>query len=754
MKKSLAVMLALIMVLCMIPTTAFAASMSWTWTVTAIGGNYYRSDGTETSTNKYTINQHLDNSVDHEIGYKFEWNASAGGNNYKGGWQLCLTVDGNIVERSTAYIYERDMSTASATWTAPKSSHTGNSSHPFTLYLSRYPARFQKITLKYDANGGTNAPASDTKQVEKGQSATFTVSNQKPTRENYTFKGWSTDENAATAEYKGGDSITINENTTLYAVWEANTQPETPPEKPKPDNTPAIPGLTELNEVVKVKCKTAPKSHEEKTFGFNWFSCQVGEVIKNNGEYTCTITVLPDEYVTAYNVMHYPGHTLDPDGQKDTLTLKWNATDKQWENTDSAKLPITFTVKCDTVEPTKPDKPGEGVILDLINKINVQCIANTDPKHPEKGYDPIEGSYDVGEVSGDKEKGYTCEITVKPEKYVEKYNADVTGTNHTLAAGEGNKTVTLKYDSANDEWKVDIGMPVVFKVQCDNTQPPLDGNITIEVSKVWHDDSNTVPKQDKITVLLLADGKEVDRATIPDVNGAWSHSFGAKPANDNGKPINYTVKEENVPDWTPYYYTAGLWKGKLIFQIHNVPTKNTREIKVTKTVSGEGADKAKYFDFKVTLLEYHDNAEVTDQPGYYPLGGTYTFGGVTFTNGVATFKLKDGDSKEITGIPTHIYSNLPLQYKVEEIAPSGYTVKVNDKAGNSINGDFAGDKTVNIAFENVKESGTNPTPTPGGGNGGGGHWHPTTTPVPVIVIPPKTGDMTIWQSILHFLGIR
>ena len=34
------------------------------------------------------------------------------------------------------------------------------------------------------------------------------------------------------------------------------------------------------------------------------------------------------------------------------------------------------------------------------------------------------------------------------------------------------------------------------------------------------------------------------------------------------------------------------------------------------------------------------------------------------------------------------------------------------------------------------------------------HYYPSTTPVPVIVIPPKTGDMTIWQSILHFLGIR
>ena len=40
------------------------------------------------------------------------------------------------------------------------------------------------------------------------------------------------------------------------------------------------------------------------------------------------------------------------------------------------------------------------------------------------------------------------------------------------------------------------------------------------------------------------------------------------------------------------------------------------------------------------------------------------------------------------------------------------------------------------------------------GDNGGGYYHPTTTPVPVIVIPPKTGDMTVWQSILHFLGIR
>ena len=46
-------------------------------------------------------------------------------------------------------------------------------------------------------------------------------------------------------------------------------------------------------------------------------------------------------------------------------------------------------------------------------------------------------------------------------------------------------------------------------------------------------------------------------------------------------------------------------------------------------------------------------------------------------------------------------------------------------------------------------------PYNGGNTGGGSYWHPSVTPapVPVVVIPPKTGDMTIWQSILHFFGV-
>ena len=678
MKKSLALMLALIMVLCMIPTTALAADMSWTWTVTIFGGNYYRADGTQTSTNRYTINQHLNNSVDHEIGYKFEWNASAGGSNYNGGWQFCLTVDGKIVERSTAYIYERNMSTASATWTAPASSHTGNSSHPFTLYLSDYPERFQKITLTYNANGGANPPASETKQVEKGQSATFKVSAIEPTKENYTFKGWSTAENATTAEYKGGDSITIRQNTILYAVW---------------------------------------ANHEHKD---------------ENGDGYC-------------DTDHECMHEKDQDGYciVDGCTHPHEG--------DGACCPKKSDNKPERPEPENTSKP----FIELTGEkaVKVHCT-NDKANHDDKIYGLMHDGYTVGEVQGDKENGYTCDITVNPDKYVDQYNLDIEG-GHKLDPESQIGKIKLKWkpDDTGDNtgsWEVVSGVPVVFDVKCDNTQPPLD-NIPIEVSKVWEDD---IPGAPSITVGLYANGIKVKNATIrPDSEGTWFHRFDNMPANDsNGNPINYTVKEENIPDgYTPHYFTSGAHYGKLVFRVKNVPTEKTGAIKVSKELSGEGAEKDKEFAFTVTLLEYLDSNEVLDggEPGYYPLSGIYTFGGFEFRDGKVTFGLKGGESVTISGIPAE------YDYTVTESNNAGYTVtSENDK------GTIRAKGTAEVKFTNTKSAAPTvsptptPTPTPGGGNGGGGHYHPTTTPVPVIVIPPKTGDMTIWQSILHFLGIR
>ena len=701
MKKSLAVMLALIMVLCMIPTTAFAEAGDW------------------------------DPLTDPN------------------------TVAGSLVERKTF--------SASTTMEAGKDGYlrlmptldAGNNSYNAMAYCGATAtsnntsiAEVKSIEIgKWVGGVWNNADCLQVTVNPKAAGTTTVVINFY-----YTFSQSPNPLTNPNAKWFYG--------TSYYTI---NVTEPTKPNPPTPENTSKpVAGLTG-EEAVKVHCTNSTANHADKSYGLKPNSYTVSEVEGNatNG-YTCTITVKPGEYVNAYN----EGHALVDPSQRGTITLKWDGS--KWK-VDSG-VPVVFDVKCETQEPPTPDKPNPPTpentskpFIELTGKeaVKVHCT-NDKANHDDKSYGLMHDGYTVGDVEGNATSGYTCDITVKPEKYVEAYNSDPDiNVEHKLDPESQTGTIHLKYDEQGWMLADPSGVPVVFDVKCDNTQPPLDP-ITIEVSKVWNDDSGTAKKPEKITVLLLANGQEVKNATIKPNNedeDTWFYRFDNMPANDiNGKPINYTVKEKDVPGWTPYYYTAGPNNGKpMIFYIYNVPTVNTREIKVTKTVSGEGADKAKYFDFKVTLLEYHESEEVTHKPGYYPLSGTYTFGGVTFTNGEATFKLKHGESFTITGIPTHIYSNLPLQYKVEEIAPNGYTVKVNDSAGSSINGDFAGDKTVNIAFENVKESGTNPTPTPtptpGGGNGGGGHYHPT-TPVPVIVIPPKTGDMTIWQSILHFLGIR
>ena len=68
----------------------------------------------------------------------------------------------------------------------------------------------------------------------------------------------------------------------------------------------------------------------------------------------------------------------------------------------------------------------------------------------------------------------------------------------------------------------------------------------------------------------------------------------------------------------------------------------------------------------------------------------------------------------------------------------GYTVTMSGNTGTIKAGE-----TSTAAFNNYKAGGDDHS-----------HYYPTTTHVPVIVIPPKTGDMTVWQSILHFLGIK
>ena len=73
--------------------------------------------------------------------------------------------------------------------------------------------------VKYNANGGSGAPSSQTKYYGKS----LTLSSTKPTRTGYAFQGWATSASGSVA-YAPGDTYTANAAVTLYAVWKANTQ--------------------------------------------------------------------------------------------------------------------------------------------------------------------------------------------------------------------------------------------------------------------------------------------------------------------------------------------------------------------------------------------------------------------------------------------------------------------------------------------------------------------------------------------------
>ena len=96
-----------------------------------------------------------------------------------------------------------------------------------TVYYTETPKILvaKQVTLTYDANGGTSAPEAEKQKVDADtKKASFMISSAEPTRDNYTFLGWAESADADTATYSATaegmeKSISIDQDTTLYAVW-------------------------------------------------------------------------------------------------------------------------------------------------------------------------------------------------------------------------------------------------------------------------------------------------------------------------------------------------------------------------------------------------------------------------------------------------------------------------------------------------------------------------------------------------------
>jgi uncharacterized repeat protein (TIGR02543 family) len=80
-------------------------------------------------------------------------------------------------------------------------------------------------TISYDANGGNNAPKSQTGDNVSGT----IISDSEPTRTGFAFIGWATTSTLIGAPLTPNDMTTVDSDTTLYAVWQQkrdNAYPE------------------------------------------------------------------------------------------------------------------------------------------------------------------------------------------------------------------------------------------------------------------------------------------------------------------------------------------------------------------------------------------------------------------------------------------------------------------------------------------------------------------------------------------------
>ena len=78
---------------------------------------------------------------------------------------------------------------------------------------------FETFQVVYDANGGTGEPGAQKKYAD----ITLMLSDRTPTREGYSFLGWSENSGDTKAVYNVGGEYTENKDITLYAVWKKNT---------------------------------------------------------------------------------------------------------------------------------------------------------------------------------------------------------------------------------------------------------------------------------------------------------------------------------------------------------------------------------------------------------------------------------------------------------------------------------------------------------------------------------------------------
>lgn len=305
-----------------------------------------------------------------------------------------------------------------------------------------YVAQWEKLyTVTYTDGVDGKAFKDDVHSDLEKDTPTPAFSGDTPTRKGFVFDGW----NPEVAE-------TVTEDVTYTAQW-----------KPVQPDKKAIEGA--IGRGVAVVCDNQNVNHGEKKYKPTLGEYTVSDVMGTAADgYTCTVTVRAAKFIEKYSSdMSDAVHTLIAgEPAEKTIELKWNG--EKW--VAETELPVTFHTLCPPEQPSKKDIEGS-----IGRGVRIVCD-NQHVNHWAKDYKPTQGEYTVSDVTGTASEGYTCTITVKAAKIVEKYGSDF-GKPHDLIIGEAaEKTVELKWDG--EKWVAKTELPITFHVECPPEKPTYD----------------------------------------------------------------------------------------------------------------------------------------------------------------------------------------------------------------------------------------------------------------------------------------
>ena len=323
-----------------------------------------------------------------------------------------------------------------------------------------YVAQWEKLyTVTYTDGVGGKAFEDDVHSDLEKDTPTPAFSGGTPTRKGFVFDGW----NPEVAE-------TVTEDVTYTAQW-----------KPVQPDKKAIENA--IGRGVAVVCDNQNVNHGEKKYKPTLGEYTVSAVMGTAADgYTCTITVKAAKFIEKYSSdMSNAVHTLIAgEPAEKTIELKWNG--EKW--VAETELPVTFHTLCPPEQPSKKDIEGA-----IGRGVKIVCD-NQNVNHWGKDYKPTQGEYTVSDVTGTASEGYTCTITVKAAKIVEKYGSDF-GKPHDLIIGEAaEKTVELKWDG--EKWVAKTELPITFHVECPPEKPTYDDLKELGIDAKVHCATTTV----------------------------------------------------------------------------------------------------------------------------------------------------------------------------------------------------------------------------------------------------------------------